>query len=31
MARRKDSIPDDPRDQGDATDKLDRDAGPPVT
>ncbi len=31
LGRRKDSIPDDPRDQGDATDKLDRDAGPPVT
>ncbi|HEY0160793.1 MAG TPA: branched-chain amino acid ABC transporter permease [Thermoanaerobaculia bacterium] len=31
LSKRKDSIPDDPRDQGDATDKLDRDASPPVT
>ena len=31
LARRKDSIAKDPRDQGDADDKLDRDAGPPVT
>jgi branched-chain amino acid transport system permease protein len=31
LARRKDTIPKDPRDEGDATDKLDRDAGPPVT
>ncbi|HEU4523346.1 MAG TPA: branched-chain amino acid ABC transporter permease, partial [Thermoanaerobaculia bacterium] len=31
LARRKDTIPDDPRDAGDATEKLDRDAGPPVT
>lgn len=31
LSRRKDSIPDDPRDKGDADDKLDRDGGPPVT
>jgi branched-chain amino acid transport system permease protein len=31
LGKRKDSIPDEARDQGDATDKLDRDAGPPVT
>jgi len=31
LAKRKDSIPDEARDQGDANDKLDRDAGPPVT
>jgi hypothetical protein len=31
LARRKDTIPDEKRDQGDADDKLDRDAGPPVT
>jgi branched-chain amino acid transport system permease protein len=31
LSRRKDSIPDDARDAGDADDKLDRDAGPPVT
>jgi branched-chain amino acid transport system permease protein len=31
LSRRKDSIPDEARDQGDSTDKLDRDAGPPVT
>jgi branched-chain amino acid transport system permease protein len=31
LARRKDSSPDEARDQGDATDKLDRDASPPVT
>jgi branched-chain amino acid transport system permease protein len=30
LARRKDTIPQDPRDKGDATDKLDRDAGPPI-
>ena len=30
-ARRKDSIPKEARDEGDADDKLDRDAGPPVT
>jgi hypothetical protein len=31
LGRRKDTIPQDPRDEGDATDKLNRDAGPPVT
>ena len=31
LSRRKDSIPDEARDTGDATDKMDRDAGPPVT
>lgn len=31
LPRRKDTIPKDPRDQGDAADKLDRDAGPPIT
>ncbi len=31
LSRRKDSVPKDPRDKGDADDKLDRDAGPPVT
>jgi branched-chain amino acid transport system permease protein len=31
LGRRKDSIPDDKRDEGDADDKLDRSAGPPVT
>jgi branched-chain amino acid transport system permease protein len=31
LARRKDSIPKDPRDAGNADDKLDRDAAPPVT
>ena len=31
LARRKDTVPKDPRDEGDATDKLDRDSGPPVT
>jgi branched-chain amino acid transport system permease protein len=31
LSRRKDSIPKDARDAGDADDKLDRDAGPPVT
>ncbi|HYK02700.1 MAG TPA: hypothetical protein VE974_13160, partial [Thermoanaerobaculia bacterium] len=31
LSRRKDSIPRDARDAGDADDKLDRDAGPPVT
>lgn len=31
LSRRKDTIPKEPRDAGDATDKLDRDAGPPVT
>ena len=30
LARRKDTIPDDARDEGDATDKLDRGAGPPI-
>jgi branched-chain amino acid transport system permease protein len=31
LSRRKDSVPDEARDQGDADDKLDRNAGPPVT
>jgi branched-chain amino acid transport system permease protein len=31
LARRKDSIPKEKRDEGNADDKLDRDAGPPVT
>src|SRR5688572_25860539 len=31
LERRKDTSPKEPRDAGDATDKLDRDAGPPVT
>ncbi|HEX8154924.1 MAG TPA: branched-chain amino acid ABC transporter permease, partial [Thermoanaerobaculia bacterium] len=31
LTRRKDSVAKDPRDQGDSDDKLDRDAGPPVT
>ena len=31
LARRKDTIPKDTRDEGDADDKLDRDSGPPVT
>jgi branched-chain amino acid transport system permease protein len=31
LPRRKDSIPKEGRDEGDATDKLDRGAGPPVT
>jgi len=31
LARRKDSIPKEARDEGNADDKLDRDAGPPVT
>ena len=31
LARRKDSIPEDSKDGGDATDKLDREAGPPVS
>ena len=31
LSRRKDTIPKDKRDEGDATDKHDRDAGPPVT
>jgi branched-chain amino acid transport system permease protein len=31
LARRKDSIPKESRDQGDSSDKLDRDSGPPVT
>ena len=30
LPRRKDTIPKEPRDQGDADDKLDRDGGPPV-
>jgi branched-chain amino acid transport system permease protein len=30
LARRKDTIPEDPRDEGNADDKLDRDAAPPV-
>ena len=31
LARRKDTIPKEGRDEGDSTDKLDRDSGPPVT
>ena len=31
LARRKDSLPKEERDKGDADDKLDRDSGPPVT
>ena len=31
LPKRKDAIPKEGRDQGDADDKLDRDAGPPVT
>ena len=31
LPKRKDRIPTEPRDSGDADDKLDRDAGPPVT
>ena len=31
LSRRKDTVPKDERDKGDADDKLDRDAGPPVT
>ena len=31
LPKRKDTIPTDERDKGDPTDKLDRDAGPPVT
>ena len=31
LARRKDVIPKDERDDGDADDKLDRNAAPPVT
>lgn len=31
LARRKDTIPKDTRDKGDADDKMDRDSGPPVT
>lgn len=31
LPRRKDSLPKEKRDQGDAGDKLDRDSGPPVT
>ncbi|MBK5259346.1 MAG: branched-chain amino acid ABC transporter permease, partial [Thermoanaerobaculia bacterium] len=31
LGRRKDSVPKETRDQGDADDKMDRDAGPPVT
>jgi branched-chain amino acid transport system permease protein len=31
LPRRKDTIPKDARDEGDADDKLDRDAGPPVS
>jgi branched-chain amino acid transport system permease protein len=31
LPKRKDTIPTDERDRGDADDKLDRDAGPPVT
>ena len=31
LARRKDTIPKEGRDEGDSTDKLDRDGGPPVT
>ena len=31
LPRRKDTIPKESRDQGDSTDKLDRDGGPPVT
>ena len=31
LTRRKDSVAKDPRDEGDSDDKLDRDAGPPVT
>jgi branched-chain amino acid transport system permease protein len=30
LARRKDTIPQDPRDEGNADDKLDRDAAPPI-
>jgi branched-chain amino acid transport system permease protein len=31
LARRKDTIPKEGRDEGDSNDKLDRDSGPPVT
>ena len=31
LPKRKDTIPKETRDEGDADDKLDRDAGPPVT
>jgi branched-chain amino acid transport system permease protein len=31
LSRRKDTVPEDPRDRGDADDRLDRDAGPPVS
>jgi branched-chain amino acid transport system permease protein len=31
LSRRKDTVPKDPRDEGDTADKMDRDAGPPVT
>jgi hypothetical protein len=30
LSRRKDTVPEDPRDKGNADDKLDRDGGPPV-
>jgi branched-chain amino acid transport system permease protein len=31
LSRRKDTIPDDKRDEGDSTDKMKRDPAPPVT
>jgi branched-chain amino acid transport system permease protein len=31
LSRRKDSLPEDNRDRGDSSDKLDRDAAPPIT